>query len=296
MKRSAIVACVLLILACPFREGGEARGQDIPLTRILAPGEGWKPLGKKDFFAIGGLATDAKGLVYVSDPALKQIVRVDLDGKTEVFATLSALVDGLAFDKEGRLYGCQPRKGRIVRIESPDKEIPVAEGLKEVQGLVVTKAGTIYCTVPGERAVYFVSGENKRKLTLEQAGLLRSLVLWPDQGTLVVSDVVGSALWAFRIQKDGTLVDGEPYYPLRMRASEPSGADAMTIDAGGLVYATSGEGLQIFDPTGRLCGVCTRPSRRAQVAVTFAGPERDRLVLACGGKLYVRKMLTKGVK
>jgi enterochelin esterase family protein len=162
--------------------------------------------------------------------------------------------------------------------------------------LAATKKGNIYCSVPGEFAVYLVNKDGKRKMGDNVLQAPSGLVLWPDQGSLVVADHAGTALWAFRIKKDGTLVAPEPYYPLRVGKSQPSEAEGITVDAGGLVYATSAEGVQVFDPTGRLCGVLLRPVPGAEVAVAFAGPERDHLVLACDNKLYVRKLLMKGLK
>ncbi len=296
MKRNATRALLALCLL----GAGKAGAQDIPLSKVLAPGEDWQPLTSWSFNAIGGLTADQQGLLYVSDPESRQIVRIDLEGKAGVFATVSDGVAGLAFDGEGRLYGCQPRRGRIISIESSRKERTVAEGLKGVRDLVVTRSGSIYCTVPPEQAVYLVDRDGSKREVDHGIGAPTGLVLWPDQGTLVVADGVWSHLWTFRINQDGTLSAREPYYALRVRGVGLrlpfSGADGLTVDAAGLVYATSRAGVQVFDPTGRLSGVLLKPSREPQRAVVFAGPQRDRLVLACGDKLYVRKMLTRGIK
>jgi hypothetical protein len=134
MKRIALAACLLL--------AGSAQAQDIPLTKILAPGEGWKPLTHQEFGSIMGLATDSEGLVYVSDAKNKQIVRVNLDGKAERFVKVSGVPGGLAFDSEGRLLVGLPGKGRIVRIEGPDKETTVIDGLRECAGWRPRRRGT----------------------------------------------------------------------------------------------------------------------------------------------------------
>lgn len=291
MRRIALLAGLLLV--------GSAQAQDIPLTKILAPGEGWMPLTSRLFPSIGGLATDSWGDVLISDRENKQVVRIGLDhlgiAKVETFAKLSEGPAGLAFDGEDRLHVCLPESGRLARIEQSDKETTLAEGLKGVRDLVVTRAGNIYCTVPAESAVYRVNKEGKRKVA-SGLGTPTGLALWPDRGSLVVADSGGTALSAFRISPDGTLSAGERYYPLRVRPKEKSATEGVTVDAGGLVYATSQEGVQVFDPTGRLCGVLLRPGPGVLQAVTFAGPDRDQLVLACGNRLFVRKLLMKGIR
>ncbi len=293
MQRIVAIGCLLPALAGLT---GSARAQDIPLSKVLAPGEGWKPLTRHEFPSIAGLATDGRGLVLVSDPGNKQIVRVDLAGKAETFARLTSEPAGLAFDQEGHLFACQPKAGRIVRIEAPDRETIAAEGLKGVRDLVVRRDGIIYCTVPDKQAIYRVNKLGDKCVASRSLAAPTGLGLWPGQGTLVAADSAGAWLVAFRIDKNCALTDGERYYPLRVRTLEKSAAGGLTVDAGGLVYATSKEGVQVFDPTGRLCGVLLRPSRDPHIAVTFAGPERDHLVLACGNKLFIRKLLLKGSK
>ncbi len=74
--------------------------------------------------------------------------------------------------------------------------------------------------------------------------------------------------------------------PEKFRA-DPS---AMTTDRSNRSYVATNLGIQIFDPTGRLCGVITSPPGR----VTELAFDGDRLFAQAGGKVYVRKMLAEG--
>src|SRR5262245_1081322 len=122
------------------------------------------------------------------------------------------------------------------------------------------------------------------------------LTLSVDEGTLVVGDAADKYLWAFRMAKDGSLSHGDNYYPLRVNPGQTeSGVTALTTDAAGRVYACTPLGIQVFDPTGRLCGVLLKPGLGELTALTFTGDAHDLLVVACGDKLYVRKMLAKGL-
>ena len=66
----------------------------------------------------------------------------------------------------------------------------------------------------------------------------------------------------------------------------------MTIDGANRTYVATNLGIQVFDPTGRLCGVFTAPQGR----VTELAFDGDRLFARAGGKVFVRQMLAEGKK
>jgi enterochelin esterase family protein len=61
------------------------------------------------------------------------------------------------------------------------------------------------------------------------------------------------------------------------------------------LYAATDLGIQVFDPTGRLCGVLLKPKDEPLIGVAFGGSDNDRLFTVCGDKLYSRKLKTRGV-
>ena len=64
---------------------------------------------------------------------------------------------------------------------------------------------------------------------------------------------------------------------------------AITVDSANRTYVATNLGIQVFDPTGRLCGVFAAPGRVEEMA--FDG---DRLFAHVGEKKYVRQMLAEG--
>jgi sugar lactone lactonase YvrE len=83
----------------------------------------------------------------------------------------------------------------------------------------------------------------------------------PDGGTLFVGSAVGKYIWAFRIGKDGSLDAGQQYGSLRVpRDQKDMPVAALCVDSDGRIYAATPTGVQIFDPTGRLCGVLLNPT------------------------------------
>src|SRR5262249_50712395 len=88
------------------------------------------------------------------------------------------------------------------------------------------------------------------------------LAVWPDGAQLVIGDAGDRFLWTARILKDGLLTGADRYYCLRVKPGEKaSGVKDMVMDAGNLLYAATPLGVQVFDPTGRLCGVLLPPSK-----------------------------------
>jgi sugar lactone lactonase YvrE len=271
---------------------GSVAAQDMPLSQVILPKESWRPV-EASLRTVHGLTADKEGNVYVSDPAGKQILRIDKDGKAAVFTEASSAVHGLCFDPNGRLLGCQPEKKRIVALEAKGKETTVAE-VVDAFDLVVTRTGTMYCSTG--REIVVLGPDGKRLSAQGAADSVGGLTLWADQGTLVASDPMGKTLYAYRIEKDGSLAHKEPYYAPRFRKGQTSQASGMALDSAGRVYAATGEGVQVFDTTGRLSGVLTRPDAEPVKAVVFGGASLDQLYVACGNKIYVRKMQAKGVR
>jgi hypothetical protein len=87
---------------------------------------------------------------------------------------------------------------------------------------------------------------------------------------------------------------GAPYAELRTRRGE-KGIDVtgLSTDKDGRIYAATDIGVQVFDPTGRLCGVLTPAASGKPEAMTFEG---NNLTLWIGETKYARKLNAQGVK
>ncbi len=70
-----------------------------------------------------------------------------------------------------------------------------------------------------------------------------------------------------------------------------SQGDGMAVDKAGRYYVTSNLGVQIFDPTGRPCGVLPRPdATQPLVTAVLAGKDDSTLFVANGTAVYRRKL------
>jgi len=286
--------------------------QDMALSDVLLDGEGWTAVAEGYGFT-DGAATDAEGNFYFADVAKgDKIHKIAADGTLSVFAEQATRISGMQFGPDGKIYACQGgQPGKIVAFETSGERSVIASDV-EPNDLVVTARGGIYFTETGKAQVTFIAtGQSPVKAgtgPLKPNGIALSL----DQETLAVSDYAGPNVWAWRIANDGKLEFAQPYMSMQLplppsnsgpptgtapprSPTQPSHGDGMATDAAGRYYVTSAVGLQMFDPTGRLCGVIQAPQAKPLVSVEFSGPDLSYLYVCCGDKIYRRKTKVHGV-
>jgi enterochelin esterase family protein len=112
----------------------------------------------------------------------------------------------------------------------------------------------------------------------------------------------------FRVNEGGSLDAKMPTMPMRLpidakgefRFNEPppyvaaSRGDGMAVDNAGRYYVTSELGVQIFDPTGRPCGVLPKVNGdQPLTSCILAGSDHSTLYIAPGGSPPV--IIVRGV-
>ncbi|MFM7976310.1 MAG: alpha/beta hydrolase-fold protein [Pirellula sp.] len=280
-------------------------GGDLTLLNLLVPGESWKVLADNLGFA-DALCTDAQGNIYFCDmkaPAVYKISAAD-GTKTEL---CKESVSGLEFSPDGkRLIACQGSQSRILSIDIETKEVKtIAQGVKP-NDLAVTSEGHILFTDTGAQQVVRVD-PTTGKTTVIDTGISKpnGIALSNDGGTLAVSDYGGDSTWMFRINAAGQLDAKMPVMPMRLpidakgefRFNEPppyvsaSKGDGMAVDKKGRYYVTSELGVQIFDPTGRPCGLLPKPNKDQPLTTCIlAGAKHSTLIIANGTTVYSREL------
>ena len=165
--------------------------------------------------------------------------------------------------------------------------------------LVVSKAGWIYFTDTSAGQVIMVptSAKGMSRPRAASGGINKpnGISLSADQRFLIVSEYGGTNVWTYVIAEDGSLRSGERYMDLRTPANRAdSGGDGMTTDTQSRYYITSHAGIQMFDPTGRLGGVISKPTDKACVSVAFGGANHEWLYACASDKVLRRKTLARG--
>src|SRR5262245_5672491 len=117
----------------------------------------------------------------------------------------------------------------------------------------------------------------------------------PDRSTMFVALPISAAfLQAAPKQADGGYGPFSSYAPLRTRRGERRIAvTGLAVDKDGRIYAATEIGVQVFDPTGRLCGVLTLAAPGKPEFMVF---EKDQLTVWIDETKYARKLRTEGIK
>ncbi len=296
---------------------------DEALNKIVAqggqPGD-WQVVSEGHGFTDGACALP-DGTVLFSDLPKGEIWTIPPGGKPEKWLADGPKISGLKRGPDGKLYaatqgGPGDEKPRIIAIDPSTKAIETVASNVRPNDLVVTRAGFIYFTDTGAGQVVMVP-TSARNLSGPRpvAGGLTSpngIALSPDHRWLWVSEYNGTNLWSFRIDGagapdaptpshpngplPGSLSSGERYGTLVVPPDRKvSGGDGSATDSEGRVYVTSHAGVQVFDWTGRLGGVLSRPpGAKSIVSCILGGKEHGTLFVCDGPRVWARQTLVHG--
>jgi gluconolactonase len=134
--------------------------------------------------------------------------------------------------------------------------------------------------------VYFVSADRRRVLRVtNDLEKPNGIIGTPDGKTLYVADIGASKTYRFTIAPDGHLTEKTLVVEY--------GSDGMTLDNEGNLYLT-GDGVRVFDKTGRHILHIRVPDQRWTANVSFCAKDRQTLFMTAGSGLYAVNMRVKG--
>lgn len=277
---------------------------DLTLLNLLVPGKSWEVVAENLGFS-DAPCSDADGNFYYCDMRAPAVVRVDAKDQSKSVIAKEA-VSGLMFGPGNLLYACQGSKKRVISIDPKSGEVKTIAENVAPNDLAVSDEGYLFITETRAHQVTRIdikAGE----VTAVDVGITRpnGIALSNDGGTLLVSDHGGPSTWTFRVNKNGVLDAKMPTMPMRLpidpkgdfNFNEPpqyiqaSKGDGSAVDKIGRFYVTSELGVQIFDPTGRPCGVLPKPdSDQPLTSCVLAGPEHSHLYVTNGTTIYRREL------
>ena len=263
-------------------------------SKILLPGEGWEVVSRGHKFT-GGPAVSDTGEVFFTDGPNNTIHRIGLDNKVSVFARETGDAGGLMFGPDGKLYACQNDDKRIVRYDAQGTAETVIEGVGSNDLVILGQYG--YFTDPSSRQVWRFTLDGKKTVVAKNIRLPNGVVATTDHAFLLVTNTRGRFTYSFAIQPDGTLAHRQRHGHLhRGDGDNDTGADGLTVDTDGRSYVATRMGLQVLDQLGRVHIILNKPGRGWFSNVVFGGPKLDTLYATCGGRIYRRKVATRGVR
>lgn len=276
-----------------------------PIPGIGPKGEVRKLHGELQFTE--GPTWDGHGNLYFSDIPANRIYKVDTAGALSVFLEPSNHTNGLMHNR-GRLLACE-MDGRLVAIDVSSKEITALASQYDGQrfnapnDLVVDRAGGVYFTDPHFRAptplpqvvvaVYYAAADGRVTRLIDDLKAPNGVILSPDEKTLYVIPTLQKQMMAYPIESPGKLDAGKVFCELQQpEGKDNTGGDGLTIDTQGNLYITSGLGIQVYDPNGKLLGILSFPEQPANC--TFGGPGNHSLFVTARSSLYAVELEAEG--
>jgi gluconolactonase len=263
------------------------------------------------FMGTEGPITLPDGDLIFTETNANRITRIDQNDALDTFLENTNGSNALGFDPDGRLISVQTTPGstQVGVIYPPGSEVVLSDNFEgkpygRPNDLVVSTQGGVYFTEPGPNApadgstppppelppaVYYIPPGEDALRVAEGIERPNGITLSVDEQTLYVNNTQGRYLLAFDVEPDGTLSNRRDFAEYEgvttgANGALASGADGLTIDLQGRVYAATTAGVQVFSPQGEHLG--TLPVSRAPQNIAFAGFDKRTLYIVGRGAAY----------
>lgn len=223
----------------------------------------------------------------------KQSIYKYQNGETILFATLKGNMGGISFHNDDKLYVCDLVHHKIISIDIKGRQQEVVQNVNAAL-LTITNYG-IYFTESGKHHVGFYSFSGKQIQYFIVPGYPTALAISAEQTFMNVGFDNHQLGYSFKIMSDGNLSYGQDYihYHLPYGSATPA-VSAMVADTSNLLYSATSSGIQMSDQLGRVNLIISRPADPIS-DLKFGGPGFNFLYASCKGKLFQRKLNTKGI-
>lgn len=236
-----------------------------------------------------GPAFDAAGSLFVVCMDNGNILKLDPQGRIEVFANTGGHPNGLAFGPGGLLYITEAGLKAILVADAAGnlQTVTTAADGKPLLGpndLCFDARGNFYFTDPvGSSAdhrsgrVCYATPAGEAHIVAEGLAFPNGLALTPDGAHLYVVNELAHEMVRFATRPDGSLDAGEHFCPIRRGGI---GGDGMALDVAGNLYVTNfGLGtVDVIAPTGELLDLLPAGGLKP-TNVAFGGPDRRDLYI-----------------
>ena len=273
------------------------------LSELVAP-DAIPVLLANGFRVAQGPAAAVNGDVYFSDIYHHKIMKWRFaDSSLHLIREHPGGPDGLYFESDGSLLICELTGLNFGRLR-PNGEYEIiansfeGEALTGPNDVYVDREGGIYFSdsFPGSKmrepeycAYYIAPGSSTLKRIIDDHYKTKGLHVSLDGKWLYAADYGGRKVYRYQLLAPGKLGEKELFIDTR--------CGGMTVDERGNVYISTVndlKGVMVFDSEGGYIGRINCPEMVS--SVTFAGPNRDKLIITTLKSVYSLDMNVRGMR
>ncbi len=271
---------------------------------IIPPDATIEPVATGYKFTEGPAADPQGRYIYFSDIPNQAILRYNVKAhQADIYRQPSGAANGLMFDKQGRLYAAEGGFRSVTRT-LPHRVEVLADRFENQQlnspnDLVLDKHGGVYFTDPryGPRdnlelqveAVYYIDKKGTLRQIIADLQRPNGIILSPNEKTLYVADNAAKKIMAYRVEDPGWVTDPRVFAEIDL-----GGADGLTVDRKGNVYAALPGHICIWNKKGELLQKVAVPENPANLA--FGGRGSRMLYITATKSLYCVKTHARGIR
>ena len=238
-----------------------------------------------------GPSFDRDGNLWCVDLAHGRILRVDSSGQFEVVVEYDGEPNGLKIHRDGRIFVADHLHGLMVldpgtRTIRPYLQHVMREGLKGLNDLFFASNGDLYFTDQGESALNnptgrvfrLRAGSEKVDLLLDGLAGPNGLVMNRAENVLYVAITHDNAIYALRLEPDGSPGKASRYIQL---SGSTAGPDGLAMDEAGnlaVVHAQAGT-VWLFSPIGEPIYRIRSCTSLRTTNLAFGGADRRSLFI-----------------
>ncbi len=245
---------------------------------------------------------DSVGRLYVLSRTLGVIHRLQANGTLEVFAHVHPSSSCMVVDEADKLYVSEPGLNRIIVIDQLGHLRELVRNVR-ISSMTFAPGRSLYAVEhaankEGEGTIWQITTAGRKHEALRTTGQFTVTAVTPDNAWFLAAPSNDHKAWSYRIEPDGDLTDGEPFYWFHQPdAAGGSGIAQACFDKAGWGYAATRMGVQVFSTAGGEGGLvwAILPVHEEELTgICFGGANMQTLFACTKDQIFSRHVKATG--